>query len=67
MVKKNPMKMKAELQQEVMEKMKKGGMKQVHARKLGGDILSRLGSFVGDSLQTLLGFKKGGKVKKMKC
>lgn len=59
--------MKAELQKEVMEKMKKGGMKHANARKLGGDLLGKVGEFVGNSLQTLLGFKKGGKVKKMEC
>ena len=61
------MKMKAELQQDLMEKMKKGGMKQVHARKLGGDLLGKVGEFVGNSLQTLLGFKKGKGLKKLKC
>jgi hypothetical protein len=34
-------------------------------KKLGGDLLSTVGKYVGDWVQSALGFKKGGKIPKI--
>ena len=53
------------LKKDMMSQMRKGGLKEVQARKLGGDVLGTLGTSLGNYLQGMLGFRRGGRRSKM--
>ncbi len=53
------------LKKDMMSQMRKGGMKHVQAKKLGGDVLGKVGETLGNYLQGMLGFRRGGRRSKM--